>query len=89
MTKGRLTVLKLEIRPGESISIGNYAVVTLEEKSGKIARLAIQADSADPAQIRKKADKAAIEAAKEFVTEMKAHDEAEEPHDLTRPEHEE
>jgi sRNA-binding carbon storage regulator CsrA len=48
MTKGRLTVLKLEIRPGESISIGNYAVVTLEEKSGKIARLAIQADKSVP-----------------------------------------
>ena len=44
----RLTVLKLEIRPGESIAIGNYAVVTLEEKSGKIARLAIQADKSVP-----------------------------------------
>jgi len=41
-------VLKLEIRPGESIAIGNVAVVTLEEKSGKIARLAIQADKSVP-----------------------------------------
>ena len=37
-------MLKLDIRPGESIAIGTYAVVTLEEKSGKIARLAIDAD---------------------------------------------
>ena len=41
-------MLKLEIRPGESIAIGNVAVVTLEEKSGKIARLAIQADKSVP-----------------------------------------
>lgn len=41
-------MLKLELRPGESITIGNYAVVTLEEKSGKIARLAIQADKSVP-----------------------------------------
>lgn len=41
-------MLKLEIRPGESITIGNVAVVTLEEKSGKIARLAIQADKSVP-----------------------------------------
>ncbi len=56
---------------------------------GEAARLYYEQAHPDPAQIRKKADKAAIEAAKEFVTEMKAHDEAEEPHDLTRPEHEE
>lgn len=37
-------MLKIDLRPGESITIGNVAVVTLEEKSGKIARLAIQAD---------------------------------------------
>ena len=36
------------MRPGESISIGNVAIVTLEEKSGKIARLAIQADKSVP-----------------------------------------
>lgn len=37
-------MLKLEIRVGESIKIGDVAVVTLESKSGQIARLAIDAD---------------------------------------------
>lgn len=37
-------MLKIELRPGESVSIGGIAVVTLEEKSGKVARLAIKAD---------------------------------------------
>lgn len=41
-------MLKLDIRPGESIAIGDFAVVTLEEKSGKIARLAIEADKSVP-----------------------------------------
>jgi hypothetical protein len=41
-------MLKLDIRPGESIAIGSYAVVTLEEKSGKIARLSIEADKSVP-----------------------------------------
>lgn len=42
-------MLKLEIRVGESIKIGN-ATVTLEEKSGKIARLSIEADKSIPIQ---------------------------------------
>ena len=37
-------MLKIELRPGESVSIGGIAVVTLEEKSGKVARLSIEAD---------------------------------------------
>lgn len=37
-------MLKIELRPGESVSIGGIAIVTLEEKSGKVARLAIKAD---------------------------------------------
>ena len=40
-------MLKLELRPGESVKIGD-AVVTLEDKSGKVARLAIQADKSVP-----------------------------------------
>lgn len=40
-------MLKLELRVGESLKIGD-AVLTLEDKSGKIARLAIQADKAVP-----------------------------------------
>lgn len=40
-------MLKLDIRVGESVQIGS-AVVTLEQKSGQIARLAIQADKNIP-----------------------------------------
>jgi len=60
-------VLKLEIRPGESIAIGNVAVVTLEEKSGKIARLAIQADKSVPVS-RVKAQNTATIAASGGIT---------------------
>jgi hypothetical protein len=41
-------LLKIDIRIGESITIGNYAVVTLESKSGKVARLSIEADKSIP-----------------------------------------
>lgn len=41
-------MLKIDLRPGETVSIGNVAVITLEEKSGQIARLAIQADRSIP-----------------------------------------
>lgn len=40
-------LLKLELRVGESLKIGD-AVLTLEDKSGKVARLAIQADKSVP-----------------------------------------
>ena len=40
-------MLKLDIRVGESVQIG-AAVVTLEQKSGQIARLAIKADKSVP-----------------------------------------
>ena len=40
-------MLKLELRVGESVKIGE-AVITLEDKSGRIARLAIQADKSVP-----------------------------------------
>ncbi len=40
-------MLKLELRVGESVKIGD-AVVTLEDKSGKVARLAIDADKSVP-----------------------------------------
>lgn len=42
-------MLRIELKPGEAISIGN-AVVTLESKSGQVARLAIQADKSIPVQ---------------------------------------
>ena len=37
-------MLKIDLKPGESIAIGPHAVITFEEKSGKVARLAIRAD---------------------------------------------
>lgn len=40
-------MLKLELRVGESVKIGD-AVITLDEKSGKVARLSIEADISVP-----------------------------------------
>lgn len=40
-------MLKLELRVGESVRIGD-AIVTLEDKSGKNARLSIEADKSVP-----------------------------------------
>lgn len=37
--------LKIDLKPGEAITIGDV-IVTLEEKSGKTAKLAIQAPQA-------------------------------------------
>lgn len=39
-----MSVLKLEIKPGESVQIGNDVTLTLEEKSGQVARLSFDAD---------------------------------------------
>lgn len=41
-------MLRIDIRVGESLSIGDVAMVTLEQKSGQVARLAIQADRSVP-----------------------------------------
>ena len=40
-------MLKIELRIGDSVRIGD-AVVTLEDKSGKIARLSIEAPKSVP-----------------------------------------
>lgn len=40
-------MLVLDVKVGESIRIGD-AIVTLEDKSGKVARLSIEADKAVP-----------------------------------------
>ena len=42
-------MLKLELRVGQSVKIGD-AVITLEDKSGKLARLSIVADKSVPIQ---------------------------------------
>ena len=41
-------MLKLDLKIGDSFRIGDYATVRLEEKSGKIARLSIEADKSIP-----------------------------------------
>lgn len=43
-----MSTLRIDLKPGESVSIGTLAIVTLEEKSGKLARLSIQADRSVP-----------------------------------------
>lgn len=40
-------MLKIDLRPGEAITIGD-AIVTLESKSGQVARLAVEADKSIP-----------------------------------------
>ena len=52
-------MLKLELRPGESVKIGDVAIITLEDKSGKAARIAFQADRSVPITRVKKAPSAA------------------------------
>lgn len=42
-------MLNIDLKPGESISIGNgMAVITLESKSGNMARLSVKADKSVP-----------------------------------------
>lgn len=41
-------MLTIELLPGDSVRIGEYAVVTLEEKSGRRARIAFDADRSIP-----------------------------------------
>lgn len=41
-------MLRIDLRPGETVRIGDIATVTLEEKSGQIARLAFEADRSIP-----------------------------------------
>lgn len=42
------STLRLDLRPGESVRIGDHAVITLEEKSGNRARIAFEADRSVP-----------------------------------------
>ena len=41
-------MLRIDVRVGESLSIGEIATITLEQKSGQVARLAIHADRSIP-----------------------------------------
>lgn len=40
-------MLRIDLKPGEAITIGD-AVITLEAKSGQLARLSVQADKSIP-----------------------------------------
>lgn len=42
------STLRIDLKPGESVTIGDAAVITLEEKSGKAARIVIKADRSVP-----------------------------------------
>jgi sRNA-binding carbon storage regulator CsrA len=42
------STLRLDLKPGESVRIGDNVVITLEEKSGKAARIAFKADRSVP-----------------------------------------
>lgn len=42
------STLRIDLRPGESVKIGDVAVITLEEKSGKAARIVFKADRSVP-----------------------------------------
>lgn len=42
-----ISTLRLDLKPGESVRVGD-AVITLEEKSGKAARIAFKADRSVP-----------------------------------------
>ena len=41
-------MLKLELSPGESVRIGDDVIVTLEKKTGQVARLSFDADKSIP-----------------------------------------
>lgn len=41
-------MLRIDLSPGESVTIGGYATITLEQKSGGRARLAFEADRSIP-----------------------------------------
>lgn len=60
-------MLKIELRPGEAISIGN-AVVTLEAKSGQVARLSVQADKSIPVSRVRQQGSVAQTAAEQGIT---------------------
>ena len=45
-----MALLRLDLKPGESVSIGGVAIITMEAKSGQTARVAIQADKSVPVE---------------------------------------
>lgn len=65
-------MLKIDLRPGESVRIGDVAVITLEEKSGKAARISFKADRSVPITKVSESSPAKIAAAVGITGEMRA-----------------
>jgi sRNA-binding carbon storage regulator CsrA len=55
-------MLFIEIKPGETITIGTDIKIRLEEKSGQVARLAFDADRSVPIRKQERDPSAAIAA---------------------------
>lgn len=65
-------MLNIELKVGESVRIGNYATVTLEDKSGQRARLSFKADKSIPITRVREASTGAIAAQQGITGEMVA-----------------
>jgi sRNA-binding carbon storage regulator CsrA len=65
-------MLKIDLEPGQTIKIGNYATITMEEKSGQRARLAIEADKSIPIHRPQRQQTDAMIAAKAGITGMES-----------------
>lgn len=66
-------MLKIDLEPGESVRIGDYATVTLEEKSGQRARIAFQADRSIPIErVRRRTSEAQMAASGGITGEARA-----------------
>jgi len=55
-------MLHIDLKPGERVKIGGEATITLEKKSGQVARLSIEADKNVSIQRINSASPAAIAA---------------------------
>lgn len=56
-------MLRLDMEPGESVRIGDFCTITLEDKSGKKARISFDADKSVP--IRKVMRQSAVQGLKD------------------------
>lgn len=63
--------LRLDLKPGDSFKIGDFALVTLEAKTGGRARLSVKADRSIPID-RKQKDSESRSAAKFGITGKEA-----------------
>lgn len=65
-------MLTMDLDPGDSVRIGDFAVITLREKSGRRARIEFQADRSIPIRrIREATTDARIAAARGITGEIR------------------